>query len=197
VTQTHTPTQADPARMLVALGRHWGWTLAYGILTLAAGLAALAWPGVTLLAIAVVFGLQLIVAGIFRFVSAFATHPNEPGGTRVLMALIGIFSLIVGLYAIRHVLLTIVALALLLGILWVVAGSVELFAALSHPGMRERDWTIFISILSVIAGIILLVYPGISVVTLAVLAGVWLLVFGLMEITLAFRLRAAIRAEAE
>jgi uncharacterized membrane protein HdeD (DUF308 family) len=187
-------TQADPAGVLTALGRHWGWTLAYGILTLITGLAALAWPGVTLLVIAVLFGVQLIFAGIFRFVGAFA-HTDQPGANRALMALLGIFSLIVGLYAVRHVLLTIVALALLLGILWVVVGAMELFTALSHPGLRERDWTIFISILSVIAGIILLVYPAISVVTLAVLAGVWLLVFGLMEITLAFRLRTAERRE--
>jgi uncharacterized membrane protein HdeD (DUF308 family) len=189
-----TQTQTDPAQILVTLGRHWGWTLAYGILTLAAGLAALAWPGVTLLVIALLFGVQLIFAGIFRFVGAFA-HTDQPGTNRALMALLGVFSLIVGLYAVRHVLLTIVALALLLGILWVVAGAMELFAALSHPGMRERDWTMFISLLSVIAGVILLVYPAISVVTLAVLAGVWLLVFGLMQITLAFRLRAAERRE--
>jgi uncharacterized membrane protein HdeD (DUF308 family) len=182
--------QTDPAGILTALGRHWGWTLAYGILTFAAGVAALAWPGVTLLVIAVLFGLQLIFAGVFRFVGAFA-HTEQPGGNRALMALLGIFSLIVGLYAVRHVLLTIVALALLLGILWVVTGAMELFNALSHPGLPERDWTIFIGLLSIVAGIILLVYPAISVVTLAVLAGVWLLVFGLMQITLAFRLRGA------
>ena len=183
--------QTDPGRTLARIGRHWGWTFAYGVLTFAAGLAALAWPGITLLALAILFGLQLIFAGIFRFVGAFA-H-DEPGGTRVLMALLGIFSLIVGLYAVRHILLTIVALALLLGILWVVSGAIELFAALSHPGMRERDWTIFISILGVVAGVILLVYPAISVVTLAVLAGVWLLVFGIMQMTLAVRMRTAER----
>jgi uncharacterized membrane protein HdeD (DUF308 family) len=59
------------ADMLAQLGRHWGWVLSFGIITLLAGILVLAWPGATLLVIAVLFGVQLIVAGIFRFVAAF------------------------------------------------------------------------------------------------------------------------------
>jgi uncharacterized membrane protein HdeD (DUF308 family) len=182
-------SHTDFADTLTAVGRHWGWVLAYGIVTLAAGIAALAWPGITLLVVAVLFGVQLIVAGIFRFVSAFAAE-DRSGGSRILMALLGVFSLVIGLYAVRHVLLTIVALALLLGIFWVVNGAIELFNVLSHRQMAGRGWTTFAGVLSLIAGIILLAYPGLSVVTLAVLVGVWLLVFGTTEISLAFRLRS-------
>ena len=39
----------EPADMIGRLGRHWGWVLAYGILTLLAGVLVLAWPGETLL----------------------------------------------------------------------------------------------------------------------------------------------------
>jgi uncharacterized membrane protein HdeD (DUF308 family) len=179
--------------MLTRLGRHWGWVLAYGIVTLAAGIAALVWPGVTLLAVAILFGVQLIFFGVFRFVSAFV--PDEgSGGRRVLMALLGVLALIVGLYALRHVLLTIVALALLLGIFWVVNGATELFLALSHREIPERGWTAFAGVLSLVAGIILLVYPAISVVALAVVVGVWLVVFGAIEITMAFRMRSLTKA---
>ncbi len=45
-------------------------------------------------------------------------------------------------------------------------------------------------ILSVIAGLILLAIPGISLVTLVVLLSVWLIVFGGMEISLALRIRS-------
>jgi uncharacterized membrane protein HdeD (DUF308 family) len=181
------------SNMLTRLGRHWGWVLAYGIVTLAAGLAALVWPGVTLLAVAILFGVQLIFFGVFRFVSAFAPEEGS-GGRRVLMALLGVLALIVGLYALRHVLLTIVALALLLGIFWVVNGAVELYSALSHHETSQRGWTAFMGVLSLIAGIILLVYPAISVVALAVVVGVWLVIFGAMEITTAFRMRSLSRA---
>src|SRR5215472_5946276 len=88
------------ADMLAQLGRHWGWVLSYGIITLLAGIVVLAWPGATLLAIAVLFGIQLIVAGIFRFVDSFATE-EASGGTRVLLALLGVLSIIIGLWAVR------------------------------------------------------------------------------------------------
>jgi uncharacterized membrane protein HdeD (DUF308 family) len=178
----------DAADMLARVGRSWGWVLAFGIISLLAGIAVLVWPDRTLVVVAVLFGIQLIVAGIFRFVAAFATD-DLTGGTRVLLALLGVLSLIIGLYAVRHVYVTLLALALLLGIFWIINGATELFMALSHKEMPERGWTGVLGVLSIIAGIILLAYPGISLVTLAVLLSVWLLVLGIMEISLAFRIR--------
>jgi uncharacterized membrane protein HdeD (DUF308 family) len=181
--------RGDAADMLAGVGRHWGWVLTFGIVTLLAGLLTLAWPGRTIVVVAVLFGIQLVVAGIFRFIAALAAD-EESGGSRALLALLGVLSFIVGLYALRNVLVTIAALALLLGIFWVVNGAVETFAALSHRGMQGRGWTIFMGLLSVVAGVAVLVYPGISLATLAVVLGFWLLVYGIMEIVLAFRLRS-------
>jgi uncharacterized membrane protein HdeD (DUF308 family) len=181
--------RGDPADMVARVGRHWVWFLAFGIVTVLTGIAALAWPGRTLVVIAVLFGIQLVVMGIFRFAAAFASD-DLTGGTRVLLALLGVFSLIIGLYAVRHILITLLALALILGIFWVVSGSVELFTALSHREMRGRGWTALMGILSVLAGIVVVAYPGISLLALAVVLSVWLVVFGLMQITLAIRIRS-------
>src|SRR6478752_1580616 len=103
-----TETVQQPADMIARLGRKWGWVLAYGIITLAAGVAVLVWPSETLLVIAVLFGIQLIVSGIFRFVAALAID-DLSGGTRVLLALLAVLSIIVGLWAVRHVSLTLLA----------------------------------------------------------------------------------------
>src|SRR5215813_5721082 len=162
-----TQLRRDPADMVAGIGRHWGWVLAFGIITLAVGVIVLAWPSETLVVVAVLFGIQLIVMGIFRFVAAFAAD-DLTGGTRVLLALLGVLSLIVGLYAVRHVLITLLALALLLGIFWIVSGAVELFMALSHRQMSHRGWNAVMGIVSVLAGIVVLAYPGISLLTLAV-----------------------------
>ncbi len=183
-------TVTDPAAAIGRIGRHWGWLLAFGIVTVAVGICAVVWPGITLLAAAIVFGIQLIVAGIYRLVAAFASE-DASGASRVLYALLGILSLVVGLYAVRHVLLTIVALALLLGIFWIVNGVIEIFTALQHREMSGRGWRVFMGILSVIAGVVLLAVPGISLVALVFVVSVWLILFGLMEISLGFRLRSA------
>ena len=74
-------TRRDPADMVARVGRHWGWVLAFGVITLLTGIAALAWPGRTLVVVAVLFGVQLIVMGIFRFAGALASDDltGEPG----------------------------------------------------------------------------------------------------------------------
>ncbi len=181
--------RGDPADMVARVGRHWGWVLAFGIITVLTGIVALVWPGRTLLVVAVLFGIQLIVTGIFRFAGAFA-FDDVSGGTRVLLALLGVLSLIIGLYAVRHVLVTLLALALLLGIFWIVSGAVELFTALSHRNMQGRGWTAVTGILSVLAGFVVLVYPAISLLVLVVVLSVWLLVLGAIQIVLAFQIRS-------
>jgi uncharacterized membrane protein HdeD (DUF308 family) len=184
--------RVDPADTVVRVGRHWAWYLAFGVITVLTGIVALAWPGRTLVVVAVLFGIQLVVMGIFRFAAAFASD-DLTGGSRVLLALLGVLSLIIGLYAVRHILITLLALALILGIFWIVSGSIELFSALSHREMRQRGWTALMGIFSVMAGLVVLAYPGISLLTLAIVLSVWLVVFGLMQITLAVRIRSLAR----
>ncbi len=181
-------TRTDPADVLDRVGRHWGWALAFGIITVLVGVLVLVWPGRTLIVVAVLFGIQLVVMGIFRFASAFGSQLSA--GTRVLFALLGVLSLIVGLYALRHVLITLLALALLLGIFWIISGAVELFNALSNREMHSRGWAIASGILGILAGIVVLVYPGISLFVLAFVLSIWLLVFGIMQIVTAFRIRS-------
>lgn len=183
--------RTDIADRVALIGRHWIWLLSFGILTLIAGVAAVAWPGPTVIAIAVLFGIQLVVVGLFQFVSAFAAS-DLTGGVRVLTAVLGLLAFVVGLYAIRHVLVSVVALALLLGIFWVVNGFVEIFNALANRDSPHRGWTGFMGVLSILAGIVVLAYPGISLVTLAVVLGVWLIIYGVMEIGLALRVRSAL-----
>ncbi len=170
------------------MGRAWGWVLFFGIVTLAVGLAAIVWPGRTIVVIAVLFGVQLLVWGIFRLVNALAVD-DASGGARVLYALIGVLSIVVGVLCLRHVLQTIAMLALLLGLYWVVSGVVELFTAMSHTDLPHRGLSMLMGALSVVAGIVVLAAPGISLVTLAIVLGCWLMLLGVLEVATAFRLR--------
>ena len=80
-------TQSRPAGAIGRIGKHWGWMLAFGTLTIAAGICTLVWPAITLLAAAITFGVQLIVTGIYRLVAAFEA-PEESTGTRVMLGLL-------------------------------------------------------------------------------------------------------------
>jgi uncharacterized membrane protein HdeD (DUF308 family) len=184
---------AGGGTLLSLLGHTWRWVLAFGVVTLAAGIAVLGWPRQTLLVIAILFGIQLVISGIVQFVLALGA-PVASGGMRVLYAILGLLSLIVGVWAIRHADLTVLVLAVLLGIYWIVRGTIEIFTALSEPMLPNRGWTGFMGALSVLAGIIVVSIPGISVVTLAVVLGIWLVVLGIEQIVMAFRLRSTARA---
>jgi uncharacterized membrane protein HdeD (DUF308 family) len=186
-----TRAREDVGEVLLRAGRSWGWALTFGIISAVAGVLVLMWPGKTLIVLAVLVGVQLIVAGIFRFVEAIAFGSDEGGGTRVLLAILGVLSLIVGLYALRHVLLTLVALALILGIFWIVNGVVDVVVAIGDRGLPRRGWRIALGALSIVAGLVVLANPELSLLALAWVAGVWLLVLGVAQIVLAFRLRGA------
>ena len=58
-----TDVGADPLG-IGRIGRHWGLLRVFGVITVALGICAAVWPGITLLAAAIVFGVQLIVAGL-------------------------------------------------------------------------------------------------------------------------------------
>jgi uncharacterized membrane protein HdeD (DUF308 family) len=68
---------------------------------------------------------------------------------------------------------------------------VEVPTVLSHRQMAHRGWNAMMGIVSALAGIVVLVYPAISLMVLAVLLGIWLIVFGAMQITVAFRNRSS------
>ncbi len=178
----------DMGEHVTRVGRSWWWPAIFGVISIIVGVLALAWPGRTLVVLAVLFGIELIVWGIFRLVSAL-TFGEAGAGARTLWAILGILSLVLGFYAIRHIEITVLALGLLLGIFWLVDGISLIISGAEYRGMPNRGWTIFSGVLSVIAGLILLVWPAISILTLAILAGIWLIVAGFMSISVAVQLR--------
>src|SRR5262249_53114099 len=106
---------------LSAVGKAWGWILAFGVISVLVGLLAIFWPGATLVAVAIVFAVQLIVGAIFRFAAAFSI-PGESGWLRALQALLAILSFVIGVYLAGHVGLSLLVLAFLLGFYWMFHG---------------------------------------------------------------------------
>jgi len=184
--------QNDMSDRLKRVGGAWGWLLAFGVLGIAAGLCMFFFTGQALYVIAIAFGVWLIGAGIFRFVAAFAV-PGESGWLRALYALLAAIAIALGVYLLAHPALSILALTLTVGFFWIVSGMMELFVGAAAPALAHRGWTIAAGILGIVAGWIIIFYPNISVVALALLLGFWLVFYGLTAVFAAFRLRAATR----
>jgi uncharacterized membrane protein HdeD (DUF308 family) len=164
-------------RTITAVGRSHGWQIALGALTVVAGLLVLLWPDATLLVVAVVVGSLLIVAGIFRVVTAFSLD-TDSAGVRAMFLLLGLLLIIVGILCLRSPFRTIAILVLLFGVSWIVNGVIEMFRGFAGDG----GWAAAAGTVSVLAGIVVLVYPVPSVVTMIWLFGIALIVVGVAEI---------------
>ena len=188
-----TVMSADLEGMLKRVGQAWAWILAFGVISALVGLAVIFWPRETLIVVAIVFAIQLIFAGVFRFAAAFAV-PNESGWLRALQALLAILSFVVGVYLLGHVSLSLLVLALLLGFYWLFHGITELFVAVGHAELPGRAWMIVSGILSVVVGVIVVVAPGISLLALTLVLGVWLIVFGVIAVIRSLQIRSMAHA---
>jgi uncharacterized membrane protein HdeD (DUF308 family) len=173
----------------------WKSTLISGILSLILGGLILAWPGRTVLVAAIVFGIYLLVTGVAQVIFAFSLHVSA--GSRILLFISGAASLILAVLAFRHFgtdpLIAILLLAIWIGVGFIFRGVATTISAISDPNLPGRSWSIFVGVISLLAGIVVLASPFASIVTLAIVVGVWFVVIGVFEVVSSFGIRKASR----
>lgn len=163
----------------------WQLTLFMGVVTLVLGIIVAIHPSTSLNVIAVLIGILLLVSGVFQLVRAL-----EPAtGHRVFSALVGLAFVVLGVVMIRHLHLTRLAIALLIGIIWIVQGVAELMVGMAQSDRRGRGWAIVFGVISLAAGIVVVAVPEGSLTTLAVLVGIWFIVLGLLQVLGALTMR--------
>lgn len=173
---------------LTALAKKtWQTILVTGLLAVVLGIIVLVWPGPSLLVAGILFGIYMVVSGIFQLIAAFTHLPST--SFRVLSFISGVLSLIIGIFCFRDDLTSIVLLGLWIGISWLFRGVAVLFAALSESGVPGRGWQIFYGIISALAGVVLIVWPISSLSTLVWVVGIFLIIIGVMEVITAFGVR--------
>ncbi|GGU34320.1 HdeD family acid-resistance protein [Nocardioides albus] len=183
------PRSAGSGGMLDGLGDYWGLVLAYGLTTTALGITLAVWPKQTLGVCAVIIAIQIIVSGVFRLISAIGGKAME-GGLRAVVGFSGALAIIVGLLFLRDPVQTVLLVTILLGIWWVVGGVVDILGAVLRPSSGRRGWDIFAGAITVLAGLVLLINPEVSLGALVVISCVWLIVIGIAAVVMSFRLRA-------
>jgi uncharacterized membrane protein HdeD (DUF308 family) len=169
------------------LGRRVSLLLAVrGLLAVAFGVLVLAWPGITVLAMAFVFAAYVLVDGIGMIVSGAGAH----GSRRWSYVLAGVVGVIAGLAAAFWPGVTVLVLALWAGAWTVVTGVLEIAAAVRHEG-PGRWLTALAGVLSVVAGLFILIWPGIGALALATVLGIYALAAGVSFLWAAWQVRRA------
>ncbi|MFD6244971.1 HdeD family acid-resistance protein [Streptomyces roseolus] len=187
--RTGTDLPRGPLRTLA--GAAWQALLLAGAVALVLGVLVLVWPGASLVAAGVLFGLYLLFSGVMQLVAAFGTHATT--SLRVLAFISGALSILLGLFCFRGATQSILLLALWIGIGWLFRGITQTVAAASDPAMPARGWQVFLGLVSAVAGAVLIVSPLESVAVLTLLGGIWLIAVGTAEIVTAFQIRSRAR----
>lgn len=103
----------------------------------------------------------------------------------------GICAILFGLLAIIWPAITILALVIVFGAYAIVDGVFALFGS-GRGASGSRGWMIFYGIVSILTGVVVFVWPGITALVLLFLIAIWAIVSGVLEIVAGIRLREVV-----
>jgi uncharacterized membrane protein HdeD (DUF308 family) len=158
-----------------------------GILAVVVGIVAIAWPGVTILALVILFAVYAFIDAGLHGARAFSSRSAGPVFGHLLIALIDLAAGVIALVwpgPTAFVLVIVVA-------AWALAGGVAEFFAGFQTGESAGMRALFIvsALVSVAFGVLLFARPGVGAVTLALLFGLYSLIYGFSQITAGIQVR--------
>src|SRR5215469_7120598 len=158
-----------------------------GVLAVIVGIIAIAWPGVTILALVILFAIYAFMDAGLQTMRAFSSHSAGPVLGHLLLALIGLAA---GVFAIAWPAPTAFVLVIVVAAWALFGGFAEIFAAFqTGESAGLRALLIVSGLVSVLFGVLLFSRPGVGAVTLALLLGLYALIYGFSQITAGVQMR--------
>jgi uncharacterized membrane protein HdeD (DUF308 family) len=167
----------------------WWWLfLVTGVVSLLIG-AALIWFRVeTLTFVGIMIGLWILFFGIIRFLLALFGGESEG---RVMLAVVGVLGIALGIIVMKNPTETIGIIAVIIGLFWIVFGLIDVFQGVTNSDLPGRWWTVLGGVVAAGAGVLLVFWTEPTVLVLALIAGIFLIIEGVLEIIAAFQVKAA------
>ena len=173
--------------MNAVLAANWWAVLLRGIAAILFGLAAFVLPGATILSLVLIFAAFSLVDGLFAIVAAIR---GASAGARWGALLVhGILGVAIGVGAFIWPGITVLAFMLLMAAWALVSGVTMLMSAAKLHATHGRGWLIFGGIASLLFGVLLVISPLIGAFVLTWWIGAYALLFGIIAVMLAFRLK--------
>lgn len=187
-TLSHIGVQTRPGPLLQALARNWWLVLLRGICAIACGLLAFIWPGATLLALVLLYGVFAAADGVLALTAALSGDTPTP---RWWLVVVGILGIGAGLVALLWPGLTAAVLQLFIAAWAITTGVLQIVGAVRLRKEINDEWYLVAAgALWVIFGLVLVLRPEVGVLALLYTIGSFAIVYGALLISLALRLRA-------
>ncbi|MGO1234584.1 MAG: HdeD family acid-resistance protein [Microbacterium gubbeenense] len=165
--------------------------LASGIMSLIFGIVVLVWPVKSAMAVTIVIAVYAILAGLMSLVNGIRSK-GVGGWTRAGLVVLGLVFLAAGIVAFGNLgestLLLAVFVTTFIGAAWIIDGVVSLFSlgvkdrALPGATKAHKGWSIFYGIISVLAGVFVVISPLMSALWLWIFLGASLVAMGIIGI---------------
>jgi uncharacterized membrane protein HdeD (DUF308 family) len=174
--------------MLHALAKCWWVLLLRGIAAIAFGVLAFIWPGLTLVTLVLLYGAFALVDGVLALFAAF-TGGAKPVPTWWLVV-VGLIGIAAGLVTFMWPGITAILLVLFIGAWAVVHGIFEIIGAIQLRKEIDNEWMLILGgALSVLFGAVVLIAPGAGALGLVWVIATYSIIFGILFVALALRLR--------
>ena len=177
-----------PRPMLHALAKGWWLLLIRGIAAIVFGVLAFAWPGMTLVTLVLFYGAFALVDGVIALVAAF-TGGAKPVPTWWLVV-VGLLGIGAGIATFVMPGITAILLILFMGGWALVHGIFEIIGAIQLRKEIDNEWLLIAAgVVSVLFGGLLIAQPGAGAVAVLFIIGIYAVLYGLLMVFLAMRLR--------
>jgi len=113
--------------------------------------------------------------------------PTRHSGLRIAVGLLGLAALVIGIVLLFNPVAAARSLALLLGLAFIVGGLLEI--AVGWDAEKRRGASFVLGAVLVIAGVLAAAWPGVTLVTLALITGLSLILHGAGRVGLALMAR--------
>jgi uncharacterized membrane protein HdeD (DUF308 family) len=164
-----------------------------GIVGIVFGIAALAWPGVTIAALVMLFGAYAIIDGIANLVLGL----SKTEGRSMATALQGLVGIAAGVLTFMWPGVTALALVFFIGAWAILTGVFEIAAAIRLRKVVKGEWMLALSgLLSLVFGVLVFAFTGAGAVGIAWVLGAYAAAAGVILIGLGVRLRSTTEAVA-
>jgi uncharacterized membrane protein HdeD (DUF308 family) len=119
-----------------------------------------------------------------------ASFPSLAKKVWIFAIIRGVLGIIFGLVALFAPIATAVVLAIVIGAWAIVDGVFDIIEAIRHRGSSSMALRIVWGAVSILFGILVLVWPGMSLGVLVIFVGIWAIIIGVLEIMASIRHRA-------
>ena len=169
--------------------KNWGWLLALGVGSVILGTIGLGMAFTLTVAGVLLFGLLLVLAGLFQLFGAFKCKGWK---STALHVVIGLLYVVAGVVAVSDPISAAVALTLVIGAAFLAVGALRLIMAFQHRGSRGWIWALAGGIVSLLLGtLIILEWPVSGLWIIGLFIAIELIVNGWTTIFVALAARQA------